>query len=135
METFQTKQSGISKLFLEVDTDFKNVARTWVIKEETNSQIPKKTVVKDSKPGDGNIDFMEAGDTITYKNLNKLVIVTYFDLQKSGPNPPPIKYHLVEDDDIPGDFFESKIFESNSTETVFSTSNNSVIITKIIQIV
>jgi len=135
METFQTKQSEISKLFIEVDTDFKNLARTWVIKEESNSQTPKKTLIKDSKPGNGNIDFLEGGDTITFKNLNKLVIITYFDLQRIGPNPPSIKYQLVEDDDMPGNFFENKIYESNSAEMVFSTSNNSVIITKIIKIV
>lgn len=134
MEELKTKQSGTSKLFLEVDTNFKDLARTWVVKEEANSPTPKKILVKDSKPGDGNIDFMEVGDSITYKDLNKIVIVTYFDLQKGGGNLPIIKYHLVEDDDNPGDFFESKIFESNEKETVFSTSNNSVIITKIINI-
>lgn len=134
MEEFKTKQSGSSKLFLEVDNDFKDLARTWVVKEEANSPTPKKILVKDSKPGDGNIDFMEVGDSITYKDLNKIVIVTYFDLQKEGANLPVIKYHLVEDDDIPGDFFESKIYESNEAEAVFSTSNNSAIITKIINI-
>jgi hypothetical protein len=134
METFQTKKSEISKLFLRVDTDFKNIARTWITKEESNSETPKKTLIKDSKPGNGNIDFVEAGDTITYKNLNLLVITTNFHFQKAGSNPPKIKYYLIEDDDIPGDFFESKIFESNSTEMVFSPSKDIVRITKIIKI-
>lgn len=139
METFVTKQASTSKLFLKVDVDFKDLARTWVIKEESNATNPQKVLVKDSKPGDGNINFFEIGETITYKDINKVVIVTYLDLQKITDTEAFMKnlvisYYLVEDDDVPGNFIESKIYKCKKSEMVVSAQKKILLITKIIEI-
>lgn len=55
METFKTKESEESKLFLQVNFDYKYLSRTWVEKEEIGTW--KKTTINDSAPGNGNIFF------------------------------------------------------------------------------
>jgi len=138
-ESFIAKQPNISKLFLKVSFDFDDLARTWVVKEEANKPHPQKVLIKDSKPGDGNIPFFEVGRTLDYKNKNYIVIGTYLDLQQIA-NPDQfmkdlvIDYHLVEDDDIPGNFFESMVYHPRSSEMIFSNNNKAVYITKIIEI-
>lgn len=137
METFETKEAKHSKLFLEINFDYKYLSRTWVQKEEVGSW--KKTTINDSAPGDGNISFFEAGLAIEYKDKFRILIKTYFDLQKIKDTDEFIKklkisYHLVEDDDEPGNFFISKIYTSNTEEMIVSDDKTILLVTKIIEI-
>lgn len=137
METFNTKKADDSKLFLQVNFDYKYLSRTWVQKEDTDTW--KKITIRDSTPGNGNIDFFEVGDTIDYKNKCRILIKTYFDLQKIKDTDDfmkklKISYNLLEDDDIPGNFHESKIYTCNKDEMLLSDNKIILLATKIIEI-
>lgn len=139
METFITKEAASSKLFVEVRVFYKKLARTWVIKEESNSETPKKETLKDSIPGDGNIPFFEAGKTSIFKDLNKIVAVTYLDVSKITDvdkfmTDLDIEYQIVEDDDIPGGYFENKTFKCKKSEMLLSQNKTILLITKVIEI-
>ena len=137
METFKTKESEESKLFLQVNFDYKYLSRTWVEKEEIGTW--KKTTINDSAPGNGNMFFFEVGKSIEYKDKNRILIITYFDLQKIKDTDEfmkklKINYNLVEDDDKPGNFHESKIYACNTDEMILSDNKAILLVTKIIEI-
>ncbi|TDW47196.1 hypothetical protein EV144_105214 [Flavobacterium sp. 270] len=137
METFITREAQESKLFLQVNFDYKYLSRTWVEKEEIGTW--KKTTINDSMPGNGNIAFFEVGKSIEYKDLNRIVIITYFDLQKIKDKEEFLKklkinYNLVEDDDKPGNFHESKIYTCKEDEWILSDDETILLVTKIIEI-
>jgi hypothetical protein len=137
MEIFETKDAAHSKIFLEVNFDYKYLSRTWVEKEETGSW--KKTTINDSNPGDGNIPFFEIGSTAAFKDRYRIIILTYFDLQKVKDTAAfieklKISYHVVEDDDEPGSFHASKIYQCNPDEIVVSDDKIILLVTKIIAI-
>ena len=136
METFKTKVPDESKLFLQVNFDHKYLSRTWVQKEKTGTW--KKTTIRDSNPGDGNITFFEVGKTNEYKDLNRIIIITYLDLQKIKDKEEfikkmKVKYNLVEDDDKPGNFYESQIYTCIADEMELP-DENILVVTKIIEI-
>lgn len=137
METFETKEAKQSKLFLEVNFDYKYLSRTWVEKEEIGTW--KKTTINDSNPGDGNIKFFEVGKSIDFKDKQRIIIITYFDLQKVRDTDDfiqklKIHYHLVEDDDEPGSFYVSKIYKCVKEEIIISDDKTILLATKIIEI-
>ena len=137
METFETKEAEKSKLFLEVNFDYKYLSRSWVEKEEIETW--KKTTINDSNPGDGNIKFFEVGKTIDFKDRYRIIIITYFDLQKVKDiddfiEKLKIHYHLVEDDDKPGSFHVSKIYKCVKEEVIISDDKTILLVTKIIEI-
>ena len=137
METFETKEAKHSKLFLEINFDYKYLSRTWVEKEEIGTW--EKTTINDSNPGDGNINFFEVGKTIDFKDKFRIIIITYFDLQKIKDTDEfieklKINYHLVEDDDLPGSFHVSKIYKSEKEEIIISDDKIILLVTKIIEI-
>jgi hypothetical protein len=139
METFVTQKPKSSKLFVEVRVFYKDLARTWVIKEEANSNTPQKQTLRDSIPGNGNIDFFEAGATKLFSGLNKIVVVTYLDIHKVSDvdkfiSDLKIEYQIVEDDDIPGHFFENKTYTCKKEEMIVSDAKESLLITKVIEI-
>lgn len=137
METFKTKEAAKSKLFLEVNYNYKYLSRTWIEKEEIGTW--EKTTINDSNPGDGNINFFEVGKTIDFKDKYRIIIITYFDLQKVKDNNNftdklKIHYHLVEDDDKPGSFHVSKIYKGVKEEIIISEDKTILLVTKIIEI-
>ena len=137
METFETKEATKSKLFLKVNFDYKYLSRTWVEKEEIGTW--KKTTIQDSTPGDGNIAFFEVGQTIEFKDKYRIIISTYFDLQKIKDTDEfieklKIHYHLLEDDDKPGSFHVSKIYKCVKEEVIISDDKTILLVTKIIEI-
>jgi hypothetical protein len=137
METFKTKKADESKLFLQVNFDYKYLSRTWVQKEEIGTW--EKTTIKDSNPGDGNIVFFEIDKTNQYKDKFNIIVKTYFDLQKIKDTDEFIKklkinYNLVEDDDDPGSFYESKIYTCKPDEMILSDNKIILLVTKIIEI-
>lgn len=139
MDVFTTQKPTTSKLFVEVRVFYKDLARTWVIKEQANSQTPQKETLKDSIPGNGNIDFFEAGATTLFKDLNHIVVVTYLDIHKVKDPVAfmadlKIEYQIVEDDDTPGHFFENKTFVCKKEEMLISDKKESLLITKVIAI-
>ncbi|WDF59050.1 hypothetical protein PQ462_20315 [Flavobacterium sp. KACC 22758] len=137
METFKTKEPKKSKLFLQVNFDYKYLSRTWVEKEDTETW--KKTTIKDSTPGNGNIDFFEAGKSSDYQDKFRILIKTYFDLQKIKDTDEFIKklkinYNLLEDDDKPGNFHQSIIYNCKADEMIISDNKMILLVTKIIEI-
>ncbi|MDR7212394.1 hypothetical protein [Flavobacterium piscis] len=137
MEIFETKEAKHSKLFLEVNFDYKYLSRTWVEKEEMGTW--KKATINDSNPGDGNINFFEVGKTTDFKDKYRIIIITYFDLQKVKDTDDfidklKIHYHLVEDDDQPGSFHVSKIYKCAKDEILISDDKIILLVTKIIEI-
>ncbi|MCL9805445.1 hypothetical protein NAT51_07925 [Flavobacterium amniphilum] len=139
METFVTQKPKISKLFVQVRVFYTDLARTWVIREEANSDTPQKVTLKDSIPGNGNIDFFEAGPTKLFADQNNIGIITYLDIHKVDNvddfiSNLKIEYQIVEDDDIPGHFFENKTYTCKKEEMLVSPSKESLLITKVIQI-
>lgn len=136
METFKTKQAEESKLFLQINFDHKYVSRSWVQKEEKDTW--KKTTIKASNPGDGNIDFFEVGKTIDFKDKYRILITTYLDLQKIKDKEDyikklKIKYNLIEDDNEPGNFYGSQIYNCNADDMMLP-EKNILVVTKIIEI-
>lgn len=138
MENFNTKDSANTNLYIEVKFNFDYVARSWVIKEKEGTW--EKTTVLDSKPGEGIIRFSPLDKTIVYKDLNRLVIKTYLDLQiiedvDAFLETFKIQYNLLEDDDLATPFQNSAFFYSNNnTETVFDENKTKVMFTKVIKI-
>lgn len=139
MENFSTKDSSNTNLYIEVKFNFDYVARSWVIKEKEGTW--EKTTVLDSKPGEGIIRFSPLEKTIVYKNLNRVVVKTYLDLQKIEDVDAfleefKIQYNLLEDDDLATPFQNSAIYYSNNkNETVFNDTKTNVMFTKVIKIV
>ena len=138
MENFITKDSANTNLYIEVKFNFDYVARSWVIKEKEETW--DKTVILDSNPGEGIIRFSSLDKTIVYKNLNRVVIRTYLDLQKIDDVEAfletfKIQYNLLEDDDLATPFQNSAFYYSkNDTETVFDDNKTKVMFTKVIKI-
>lgn len=139
MEIFQTEDVANTNLYIEVKLNFDYVARTWVIKEKENTW--EKTIILDSNPGEGIITFSPLDKTIVYKNLNRVVIKTYLDLQKIDDVDAflekfKIQYNLLEDDDLATPFQNSEIYFSDyDNETVFNDDKTNVMFTKVIKIV
>lgn len=136
-ETFETKEPKKSKLFLQVNFDYNYLSRTWVQKEKTETW--EKKTIKDSTPGDGNISFFEVGKTIDYQNKFRILIKTYFDLQKIKDTDKfmdelKISYNLLEDDDKPGNFHQSIIYTCKKGEMIISEDKKILLVTKIIEI-
>lgn len=137
MEIFKSKKPADSDLFIEVTFDFEYLSRTWVMSELINTN--QKKVLIDSKPGNGLIPFEKAGKTISFQLTNRLVIVTYLDLQKitnldTFLKAFEINYHLVEDDNIPSEFYKSEKYNSKKTEIVLSENEKIALVTKVIEI-
>jgi hypothetical protein len=139
LENFVTKDSLNTNLYVEVKFNFDYVARTWVIKEKEDTW--EKTIILDSEPGEGIITFSPLDKTIVYKNLNRIVVKTYLDLQKIDDVDAflekfKIQYNLLEDDDLATLFQNSEIYFSDSDqETVFNDAKTNVMFTKVIKIV
>lgn len=137
METFKTINANESKLYLEVNYNFKDLDRTYVQKEKINTW--EKITIQTSLPGSGNISFFEVGRSVDYKDKNRILIVTYFDLQnitdiENFKSNLKINYHLLEDDDAATPFFKSEKYYSDESEMVFSDDNSKMLLTKIIEI-
>ncbi|MCF6130901.1 hypothetical protein [Flavobacterium wongokense] len=137
MEIFKAVSPANSDLFIEVGFNFTELARTWVMSEliATNA----KTIILDSQPGSGLIPFAKVGATSFFQSTNRLVIVTYLDLQKKADPDAFLKtfeinYHLVEDDDVPGEFYKSKHYKGVKTEIVLSANKKIALLTKVIEI-
>lgn len=138
MEIFHSIEPTETKLFIEVKFDFDFVARTYVMKEKEGTW--EKTIIKDSLPGEGTIKFTILDKTLVFKDLNRIVVKTYLDLQQIDNvdkfmDKFKIKYNLLEDDDFATPFQNSVIYHSdNDKEAVFNTDKTKVMFTKVIKV-